>query len=161
MMTMKTLIKQIVLCLAVICSTSFLLKANDFDKLFDKYALKEGVESVHITQTMLKMLAGNNKNADNFSGVQRILVLTVNTKVEPQFTMDMREYLDTHTGVEKISSVRTESNIVESYFYDGYKWSDQYNLFLMYKIEGKKETAIFIYGDFNIKNVTELPIMVK
>ncbi len=158
---MNALIKRILVCLAALCSMSALLKADDFDKLFDKYASKEGVESVHITQTMLKMLSGSNKNAKNFSGVKRILVLEVEKNIQPRFSDDLQDYLDTHVGVELISSVKSDGELVDTYFYDGSKYDYPNNLFLMRNEDEEEIVAIFIYGDFNLKNVAELPNMIQ
>lgn len=148
--------KFIILILALIVSTSLAQAADkEFDKIFNKYSRVEGCQSVKIGKGMIRMMAGDNKQ---LSGIEKILVLTANPSIHPHFSKEIMDYVKKNPGFEEMATIHDSASETLSYFMDSDKGEC---VFLLLNIESNETVAIYINGDFSLKNISEIVQMVK
>ena len=125
---------------------------------FDKYAEMDGVTSVYITKSMLKMFPSmsgtiNGVDVGNFANkLENIQILSADDSNIIEQLRKETKYINTKNGYEELMRVRDDGDKTTIYFKERKKNSE----FILMTDEGDEFTIISIIGDLTLKDIQEM-----
>ena len=126
---------------------------------FDKYADMDGVSSVYISKSMLKMfpdMSGkiNGVNIGNLSSrLDHIQILSSdNPSIIEQLRKETKD-VNTKNGYEELMRVRDDGDKVTIYFKETKKGKNE---FILIADEGNEYSIISIVGDLTLQEIQEM-----
>ena len=126
--------------------------------IFDKYAEMDGVTSVYITKSMLKMFPSmsgtiNGVDVGNLaSKLENIQILSADDSNIIEQLRKETKYINTKNGYEELMRVRDDGDKTTIYFKERKKNSE----FILMTDEGDEFTIISIIGDLTLKDIQEM-----
>lgn len=125
---------------------------------FDKYAEMDGVTSVYITKSMLKMFPSmsgtiNGVDVGNLANkLENIQILSADDSNIIEQLRKETKYINTKNGYEELMRVRDDGDKTTIYFKERKKNSE----FILMTDEGDEFTIISIIGDLTLKDIQEM-----
>ena len=125
---------------------------------FDKYAEMDGVSSVYITKSMLKMFPSmsgtiNGVDVGNLANkLENIQILSADDSNIIEQLRKETKYINTKNGYEELMRVRDDGDKTTIYFKERKKNSE----FILMTDEGDEFTIISIIGDLTLKDIQEM-----
>lgn len=126
--------------------------------IFDKYAEMDGVTSVYITKSMLKMFPSmsgtiNGVDVGNLaSKLENIQILSADDSNIIEQLRKETKYINTKNGYEELMRVRDDGDKTTIYFKERKKNSE----FILMTDESDEFTIISIIGDLTLKDIQEM-----
>ena len=126
---------------------------------FDKYAEMDGVSSVYITKSMLKMfpsMSGKINGVDVGNLASKLENIQILSADEPNIIEQLRKdtkHISTKNGYEELLRVRDDGDKTTIYFKEKKKNSE----FILITDEGNEFTIVSIIGgDLTLKDIQEM-----
>lgn len=126
---------------------------------FDKYAEMDGVSSVYITKSMLKMfpsMSGKINGVDVGNLASKLENIQILSADEPNIIEQLRKdtkHISTKNGYEELIRVRDDGDKTTIYFKEKKKNSE----FILITDEGNEFTIVSIIGgDLTLKDIQEM-----
>ncbi len=149
-------IKRIILILFIACSYSL----NAQDKWFDKFAEMDGITSVYISSTMLKMMPNMNVSGLDIGNLaMKLEMVQILTSEKPEIAKQMRKetsHFAKDKSYEQLMKVKDEATKVNFYIK---KKDTKIRELIMLVDEDSEFVIIQLVGDFTLQDIQELSNM--
>lgn len=149
--------KRIYIFSLLLTLSTFICQAQQ--SFFDKYAEMDGVSSVYITKSMLKMfpsMSGKINGVDVGNLASKLENIQILSADEPNIIEQLRkdtEHISTKNGYEELMRVRDDGDKTTIYFKEKKKNSE----FILITDEGNEFTIVSIIGgDLTLKDIQEM-----
>ena len=148
--------KRIYIFSLLLTLSTFICQAQQ--SFFDKYAEMDGVSSVYITKSMLKMFPSmsgkiNGVDVGNLaSKLENIQILSADDSNIIEQLRKETKYINTKNGYEELMRVRDDGDKTTIYFKERKKNSE----FILMTDESDEFTIISIIGDLTLKDIQEM-----
>ena len=149
--------KRIYIFSLLLTLSTFICQAQQ--SFFDKYAEMDGVSSVYITKSMLKMfpsMSGKINGVDVGNLASKLENIQILSADEPNIIEQLRKdtkHISTKNGYEELLRVRDDGDKTTIYFKEQKKNSE----FILITDEGNEFTIISIVGnDISLKDIQDM-----
>ena len=149
--------KRIYIFSLLLTLSTFICQAQQ--SFFDKYAEMDGVSSVYITKSMLKMfpsMSGKINGVDVGNLASKLENIQILSADEPNIIEQLRKdtkHISTKNGYEELLRVRDDGDKTTIYFKEKKKNSE----FILITDEGNEFTIVSIIGgDLTLKDIQEM-----
>ena len=149
--------KRIYIFSLLLTLSTFICQAQQ--SFFDKYAEMDGVTSVYITKSMLKMfpsMSGTINGVDVGNLASKLENIQILSADEPNIIEQLRKdtkHISTKNGYEELMRVRDDGDKTTIYFKEKKKNSE----FILITDEGNEFTIVSIIGgDLTLKDIQEM-----
>ena len=149
--------KRIYIFSLLLTLSTFICQAQQ--SFFDKYAEMDGVSSVYITKSMLKMfpsMSGKINGVDVGNLASKLENIQILSADEPNIIEQLRKdtkHISTKNGYEELLRVRDDGDKTTIYFKEKKKNSE----FILITDEGNEFTIISIVGnDISLKDIQDM-----
>ena len=149
--------KRIYIFSLLLTLSTFICQAQQ--SFFDKYAEMDGVSSVYITKSMLKMfpsMSGKINGVDVGNLASKLENIQILSADEPNIIEQLRKdtkHISTKNGYEELLRVRDDGDKTSIYFKEKKKNSE----FILITDEGNEFTIISIVGnDISLKDIQDM-----
>ena len=149
--------KRIYIFSLLLTLSTFICQAQQ--SFFDKYAEMDGVSSVYITKSMLKMfpsMSGKINGVDVGNLASKLENIQILSADEPNIIEQLRKdtkHISTKNGYEELMRVRDDGDKTTIYFKEKKKNSE----FILITDEGNEFTIVSIIGgDLTLKDIQEM-----
>ena len=149
--------KRIYIFSLLLTLSTFICQAQQ--SFFDKYAEMDGVSSVYITKSMLKMfpsMSGTINGVDVGNLANKLENIQILSADEPNIIEQLRKdtkHISTKNGYEELLRVRDDGDKTTIYFKEKKKNSE----FILITDEGNEFTIVSIIGgDLTLKDIQEM-----
>ena len=128
---------------------------SDIRSLLRSYVGRDGCHTVQLGKPMIRMMAGD--DISSFAGIEEVTTLQASDADYPELEAEFSRLISSDDGFELVSS-RSEGSVREQAFIkDGGAGS----AFVMLCSNSGVTSIIFIFGDFDLKSVAQLPKIIK
>ena len=149
--------KRIYIFSLLLTLSTFICQAQQ--SFFDKYAEMDGVSSVYITKSMLKMfpsMSGKINGVDVGNLASKLENIQILSADDPNIIEQLRKdtkHISTKNGYEELMRVRDDGDKTTIYFKEKKKNSE----FILITDEGNEFTIISIVGnDISLKDIQDM-----
>ena len=149
--------KRIYIFSLLLTLSTFICQAQQ--SFFDKYAEMDGVSSVYITKSMLKMfpsMSGKINGVDVGNLASKLENIQILSADEPNIIEQLRKdtkHISTKNGYEELMRVRDDGDKTTIYFKEKKKNSE----FILITDEGNEFTIVSIIGgDLTLKDIQDM-----
>ena len=149
--------KRIYIFSLLLTLSTFICQAQQ--SFFDKYAEMDGVSSVYITKSMLKMfpsMSGKINGVDVGNLASKLENIQILSADEPNIIEQLRKdtkHISTKNGYEELMRVRDDGDKTTIYFKEKKKNSE----FILIMDEGNEFTIVSIIGgDLTLKDIQDM-----
>lgn len=150
--------KNIALIIAVFISSAIMAQDSFFITIFHKYEKAENCTSVEMSSKMISMLVRNTNDenlAEQLKGIKSIIMLTIPVSYK-DVERDLNAYIK-YKKLRKLSSSYADGISDDYYLLE----DDNGSTFIMLSNNKQKYTIVYIYGRFDIKNISKLSKIAK
>ncbi len=149
--------KRIYIFSLLLTLSTFICQAQQ--SFFDKYAEMDGVSSVYITKSMLKMfpsMSGKINGVDVGNLASKLENIQILSADEPNIIEQLRKdtkHISTKNGYEELMRIRDDGDKTTIYFKEKKKNSE----FILITDEGNEFTIVSIIGgDLTLKDIQDM-----